>query len=136
MAVILTPEGFMTVRDPKPPKRTPFVTGGGGGAPSPPPMTTIETPTPSAERLHGTPSQREAQLEAFRKGGETAFQAEVAKARIGDVKPPVEVEKAAEKRRALPMTTREGVVLGAFRLGRREEVPVVLEPKEALGKVK
>jgi len=79
MVVIETPGGFMTVRDPLPTdivvRPTP-VSGGGGGID----MTTREMPTPAAGELKGTAQEREAQITAFRSGGQQAFETERAKA--------------------------------------------------------
>ncbi len=64
-----------------------FRRSGGGG------MSTRESPTPSAERLTGTAQEREAQISAFRSGGEQAFVREQARQQS------VRVQQVAEQRR-------------------------------------
>lgn len=68
MAVIATPSGFQSVRTTRPSDvviKAGSVTRGG--------VSTQEQPTPSAEQLVGTASEREAQIAAFRSGGQEEF---------------------------------------------------------------
>ena len=96
MAVIQTPHGGMTVRDP--PRSS---SGGGGG------MTTRKSPTPSAERLYGSAKEKEAQIRAFRSGGYSSMnrlieqlkQQELAKAEAERLKKIEEAKAKAEKER-------------------------------------
>lgn len=76
MAIVFTPSGPMSVRQPSlfRPKGRQLggrPTGGGGGSSR---VSTRATPTPSASELFGTAAQREAQLAAFRSGGRAAFE--------------------------------------------------------------
>lgn len=57
-----------------------FVGGGGSGGGGGGGVTTREAPTPSAERLFGTSEEREAQIRAFRRGGEAEFRREIQRA--------------------------------------------------------
>ena len=80
MVIIETPSGRMSVR-PSDVKSTDVIvrsgsTGSAGGG-----VSTREDPTPSAELLFGSAEQREQQITAFRTGGQSAFQLEVARAR-------------------------------------------------------
>ena len=70
--VIRNGQGFST----RTPKETDIITRRiGGGGSSGGGMTTLVNPTPSAGDLYGSSAQKEAQIAAFRSGGQAAFEA-------------------------------------------------------------
>jgi len=91
--VITPPETVLTPY--LPPYRPPGSRGGGsgrggsgGGG-----MSTPETPTPSASDLYGSAAQKEAQIAAFRSGGQAALQREVERIKQLEIQQRLEKER-------------------------------------------
>lgn len=85
MATVWTPQGGMTIGNPIQQRTQRF--GGGrssrrnGGGSSGGGMSTRENPTPSAGELFGSAEERQRQIDAFREGGQQAFEREREQAR-------------------------------------------------------